>query len=73
MEEACLAQRVLVMHDGQIEMDGPPKSVFGHRDRLRELGLGLPLAAEMAHWLRQRGIPLPSELVTVQALAEALC
>jgi len=73
MEEACLAQRVLVMHQGQIEFDGPPADVFEHNERLSELGLGLPPAAEMAHRLRQHGIRLPSGLLTVQALAEALC
>jgi ABC-type multidrug transport system ATPase subunit len=73
MEEACLAQRVLVMHRGRIELDGPPALVFERRERLNELGLGLPVAVEMAHALRQNGIPLPAGLLTISALAEALC
>lgn len=73
MEEACLAERLLVMHDGQIEIDGPPDAVFERRDRLHELGLGLPLSVEIAHHLRLHGIPLPTGLLTIEALAEALC
>jgi energy-coupling factor transport system ATP-binding protein len=73
MEEACRAQRVLVMHDGQITIDGPPPFVFAFRERLRKLGLGLPLAAEMAHQLRKHGLPLSTGILTIQALEEALC
>ena len=73
MEEASLAQRVLVIHEGQLALDGPPEVVFEHRDRLLELGLGLPSAVEIAHHLRRAGLPLPAGLLTLQALAEALC
>ena len=73
MEEASLAQRVLVMHAGQILIDGPPDAVFERREQLHKLSLGLPPAIEMAHHLRQNGIQLPAGLLTVQELAEALC
>ena len=73
MDEAAVAQRVLVMDGGRVKMDGPPEDVFEHGERLRALGLDLPPAVEIAHRLRDQGIPLPPGLLTVEALAGALC
>ena len=73
MDEAAAAQRVLVMDAGRIVMDGPPAEVFEQGARLRELGLDLPPAVEMAHGLRERGVPLSPGLLTVEQLARALC
>jgi energy-coupling factor transport system ATP-binding protein len=73
MEEAALAQRVLVMHDGQIVLDGSPQEVFERHEQLYDLGLGLPFAVEMARHLREEGIPLPAGILNEETLAEALC
>ena len=73
MEEAAIANRVLAMHGGRIVMDGSPREVFEQGERLRALGLGLPLAVEIAHHLREQGLALPPGLLTVDALAGALC
>jgi energy-coupling factor transport system ATP-binding protein len=73
MDEAASARRVLAMHAGRIVMDGPPEVVFEQEERLRELGLDLPFAVEIAHRLRDRGMELPRTPLTVQELAEALC
>jgi energy-coupling factor transport system ATP-binding protein len=73
MEEAATAQRVLVMHEGQIVMDGPPRQVFERGERLRTLGLDLPPTVEIAHRLQGLGTELPSGLLTVDELARALC
>ncbi len=73
MDEAAAAQRVLVMDAGRIVMDGSPAEVFEQGARLRERGLDLPPAVEMAHGLRERGLRLPPGLLTVEQLAEALC
>ena len=72
MDEAASSDRILVMSDGQIAMDGPPHRVFDRRDRLQALGLALPVAVEIANHLRQRDVPLASTPLTVAALAEAL-
>jgi energy-coupling factor transport system ATP-binding protein len=61
------------MHRGRIAIDGPPAAVFEQRERLLELGLGLPIAVDIAHQLRQAGLPLPAGLLTVPALVQALC
>ena len=73
MEEAALAQRLLVMQAGQIVIDAPPQEMTQHRERLLALGLSLPPAAEIAYQLRARGISLSTKILTVEDLAEALC
>jgi len=73
MGEAAIARRVLAMHAGRIVMDGPPEEILEQEKRLRALGLGLPPTVEIAHRLRDEGIPLPPGLLTVKALVRALC
>ena len=73
MEEASAARRVVVMDEGRIVMDGPPEEVFGQGERLRAVGLDLPPAVEIAERLRAAGLALPRGLMTVEAMARALC
>jgi energy-coupling factor transport system ATP-binding protein len=73
MEEAIAARRVLVMNEGCIALDGSPARVFEQTGRLREWGLELPLAVEIAHRLRDQGWCLPPDVLTVEQLARALC
>lgn len=73
MEEAAQADRILVMIKGELVMDGTPREVFADVDRLKELGLDVPVAAEVAHDLRAAGIPLREHIITDEELGEALC
>ncbi len=73
MEEAATARRVLVMHAGQLVLDGSPETIFGQGERLRSLGLDLPIAVEIGRRLREQGLALPPGLLTVEQLARALC
>ncbi len=73
MDEAVLAGRVLVLREGRLVMDGTPAEVFERGAWLQEMGLALPPAVEIAHHLREAGLPLPAGLLTVESLAEALC
>ncbi len=73
MEEAAIARRVLVMHAGQLVLDDAPETIFGHGERLRGLGLDLPIAVEIGRRLREQGMALPPGLLTVEQLARALC
>ncbi|MGD9001479.1 MAG: energy-coupling factor transporter ATPase [Anaerolineae bacterium] len=72
MEEAALAKRVLVLNGGRIVMDGPPGQILAQGEQLQKLGLDAPLAARVAHLLRQQGMELRTDLLTVQELAAAL-
>lgn len=73
MEETTTARRVLVMDAGRIVMDGAPEEIFEQEGQLQALGLELPPAIEIAHRLRERGMVLPPDLLTVEALTRALC
>lgn len=73
MEEAAQADRILVMIQGELVMDGTPREVFADVDRLKKLGLDVPVAAEVAHDLRAAGIPLREHIITDEELGEALC
>jgi energy-coupling factor transport system ATP-binding protein len=72
MYEAVLFERVVVMDEGRVILDGTPAEVFGNVDRLREVGLEVPLAASLAHRLRAQGIPLEGDILNLEDLSAAL-
>ena len=72
MEEAALADRVIVMDGGKIALDGTPKEVFAQVDTIRSLGLDVPPMAALAQRLRQKGVALPEGILTVQDMAKEL-
>ncbi len=72
LEEAALAQRVVVMEQGQVVLDGPPAAIFRDLDLLRSLKLEIPEPLVLAERLRQAGVPLSPEAITLNAIAEEL-
>ena len=73
MNEAALADRVVVVNDGEIIMDGTPDEVFARRDELRLVGLEVPQCSEAVHRLRAAGVPLDGKkLSTVEACADQI-
>ena len=56
---ASLAERVIVMNHGEIVMDGVPRDVFSRGEELREIGLDVPQAVQLAEKLRERGYAVP--------------
>lgn len=73
MEEAVVADRVIVMAGGRVQMAGTPREVFSQVDRIRALRLDLPPAVQAAERLRAAGVPLPKDILTLDELVEALC
>ena len=73
MAEAESADRVIVMNDGQVAMDGAPHDVFAQVDRLHELGLAAPDTVELLHLLREAGIDVPLTGLTVDECADTIC
>ncbi|MBR1407304.1 MAG: energy-coupling factor transporter ATPase [Clostridia bacterium] len=69
---ANLAERVIVMDHGTVAMDGTPREVFSRGDRLREMGLDVPQAVELAEALRARGIPVPQGAYLPGEVARAI-
>ena len=72
MEEAALADRLIVMDRGRIALEGAPREVFGQSDRVLSLGLDVPEMMKLAKLLRDRGVALPEGLMTVNEMAQAL-
>lgn len=73
MEEAMQAERVIVMKHGKVVLDGNPHEVFSQVELLKELGLDVPIAAQVAEKLRQKNYSIPSQVISGSELAEALC
>jgi energy-coupling factor transporter ATP-binding protein EcfA2 len=67
---AMLAGRVLALHEGRLAMDGPPAEVFREVERLAEMGIAAPPAAQLAHHLQQAG--RPAEFYTLAGALSAL-
>ena len=66
MEEAAQADRVLVVTDGQIRLEGTPAEVFDHVDEMKEMHLDVPHMTALADELRAEGMPLPGGILTVE-------
>ena len=73
MEEAALADRLIVMDKGRIALEGTPRAVFAQTDRVLALGLDVPRMMKLANQLREAGVPLPEGIMTVNEMAVALC
>ncbi len=72
MEEAASAQRVVVLDEGQVRMDGTPQEVLVRADELQQLSLEVPFACRLSLLRRQRGVNVPV-CITDDALKEELC
>lgn len=72
MEEAIDADRVIVMDDGHMIMDGTPREVFSRVDELKSCRLDVPQVTELAYELKKKGLPLPDGILTVEEFMESL-
>lgn len=72
LEEAALAERIIVMEQGRIAMEGPPAEVFADIERLQRLKLAIPEPVELAQMLRTAGRPISREALTVEAIAREI-
>lgn len=70
MEEAVEADRIVVMDNSRILMDGTPKSVFADSEKIREIGLEVPQTCQLAELLRKDGIKLKNNLLSIDELVD---
>lgn len=73
MEEAVQADRIVIMDNSRVLMDGTPEEIFAQEEALREVNLEVPMAVELAGKLRRRGIRIPQNIITSEGLVEFLC
>lgn len=73
MEEAVRAERVIIMNDGKVLLDGTPQDVFGNVEIVRSANLEVPLMADVAAKLRARGIDVPEDIITEEKMVEFIC
>ncbi|GFN23017.1 MAG: energy-coupling factor transporter ATPase [Thermoanaerobacteraceae bacterium] len=71
-EEAVLADKVVLLHEGRILQEGEPREIFSRPEELKPLGLEAPAATVLAGRLARRGLPLPPGLLTPGEVARAL-
>lgn len=72
MEEAAQAQRVIVMDDGNIEMDDVPRKIFSQVERMKGYALDVPQATELMYRLKKNGVPVSTEVLDENEAAEAI-
>lgn len=72
MEEIIHADKVFVMDEGKIAMQGTPREIFSQVERLKELRLDVPQVTLLAYELSQRGLDLPKGILTTEELIKAL-
>lgn len=73
MSEAATADYVIVMDEGKIAMTGNPREVFSRVDKVRALGLDVPPMTELAHMLREKGVDVHADVLTVDEMVEEVC
>ena len=72
MDEAILADRVVVMNEGRVAMDGTPTEVFTRVEELEEMGLTVPDTVQLLHRLRAAGYDVPLDALDVESCADAV-
>ncbi len=72
MSIANRCDRLIVMEEGRIALDGTPEAVFAHSEKLLGIGLDLPAAARIAGLLREQGVAVPQGVYTIDQLAAAI-
>ncbi len=73
MEEVVYADKVFVMDQGRIVMQGTPREVFSRVEELKELRLDVPQVTLLAYELKKAGVDLPDGILTIEELVDALC
>ena len=72
MNEAEHADRVIVMNDGLVVMDGKPREVFTRKKELEDIGLAVPDTVSLLFSLREAGMDVPVDAITVEECADAI-
>lgn len=73
MDEAAKADRIIVMDNGKIKLEGTPREVFSNVPLMKGLGLDVPQVTELAYELKESGIDINTEILNVDEMVSAIC
>ena len=73
MDEAALADRLVVMDQGRVVMDGTPRQILPQKETLQSLGLAAPHTVELLWGLRSAGFDVPVDALGIEECADAIC
>ncbi len=73
MEEVVKADRVYVMDDGEVALEGTPRDIFAKHELIIKLGLEVPIIANVAHKLREKGMDIPFDILEIDEMVNYLC
>ncbi|MBY6952931.1 energy-coupling factor transporter ATPase [Clostridium botulinum] len=73
MEEAVEADKVIVMDSAKVIKEGTPKEIFKEVEMMKTIGLDVPQMTEIAHYLRQHNVEIPSDILTIDEMVDELC
>ncbi|MGO1369106.1 MAG: energy-coupling factor transporter ATPase [Senegalia sp. (in: firmicutes)] len=72
MDEAVDADRILVMEEGKIVLEGTPKQVFSQVEKMKQYGLDIPQVTELSYKLKNKGINIPIDILTVEEMVKLI-
>ncbi len=72
MEEAALADKIFIVDKGEVVFEGSPKEAFSNKEMIESLKLALPFEVELAHRLNEKGIKIPTSILTEEELIEEI-
>lgn len=73
MEEAINADRILVIDNGKLVLEGTPREVFSNVPKMKELGLDVPEMTELAYELKESGINTNTDILSIEEMVDELC
>ena len=73
MDEVINADRVIIMHEGKVLLDGTPQEVFSQAEVIRSANLELPLMVELGRRLREQGMDIPEGIIKEEEMVKAIC
>lgn len=73
MDEAVQGDRVVVIDDGEVIMNGTPKEVFSDVNKMNKVGLDVPQVTQIAYELQKEGIDISTKILNVDEMVDALC
>jgi energy-coupling factor transport system ATP-binding protein len=73
MEEAAEADRIIVMDQGSIKLEGTPRDIFSQVPVMKNIGLDVPQVTELAFELQKSGVKIDTNILSIDEMVNALC